>query len=301
MWRVLDLGGDNYYLHSERNSLVVERDGKETKIPYQDIHSITCHGNGILYSDSVFKACLKHNIPMIFCDEQHVPTGMLLALYQHKDSAQRHETQLLASLPRKKRAWKFIVVQKLLCQSGFLEYLELTNYANQLKMFSRRVQSGDPSNTEAQGARLYFTALYGHGFYRSDRENEINAKLNYGYTILRSAVARAVIAAGLHPSYGVYHSSRINPYSLVDDLMEPFRPLVDSVVHYLCSRYGIDSELTTQEKKELMRIPGIEVEYKNQRMEFSYALHLYVLDYLAYLSREKETIQFPRYSYAWTV
>jgi len=230
MWRVLDLGGDNYYLHSQRNSLVVERDGVETKIPYQDIHSITCHGNGIIYSDSVFKACIKHNIPMVFCDDRHVSTGILLSLYQHKDSAQRHAVQLLASLPRKKLAWKLIVVQKLQNQSDFLKYLGLNRFAEQVKTLSTRVQSGDPSNVEAQVARLYFNALHGQEFYRSDDENNINAKLNYGYTILRSSVARAVISGGLHPGYAVYHSSRINPYSLIDDLMEPFRPMVVSAL-----------------------------------------------------------------------
>jgi CRISPR-associated protein Cas1 len=143
--------------------------------------------------------------------------------------------------------------------------------------------------------------MYGSGFFRSDEDNAINGKIDYGYSILRSAVARAVVDTGLLPSCGVFHSSRINPFCLVDDLMEPFRPLVDSLVFAMCAKHGIVKELEPHEKRVLMSLTGREVVFDEQDVEFSYALRLYVLSYLGFLARTRDSIQFPTYAYAWSV
>jgi CRISPR-associated protein Cas1 len=225
---------------------------------------------------------------------------MLLPMMQHTEASQRADIQLKASLPRRKQAWQQIVSEKLRNQRDFLDFLKVPG-VKRLDVLSQTVLSGDSSNNEAQGAKVYFESIYGTSFIRSDEDNAINSKLDYGYTILRSAVARAVVDTGLLPSCGVFHSSRINPFCLVDDLMEPFRAMVDSLVLSMCSKFGIVQELEPREKKELMRITARQVAFEDQEVEFSYALRLYILSYLGFLARNRDTIQFPKYSYAWTV
>jgi CRISPR-associated protein Cas1 len=298
MWRVIDLGGSGYFLHMKHNSLLVEKDDCVSTIPFQDIHSIICHGMGFRYSDDFFKQCLANKIPVTFCDEKHVPMGMLLPMLQHTESAIRLDTQLKASVPRKKQAWQQIISQKLLNQSKFLE---ITNHKKEslgLEVLANNVKSGDTTNAEAQGARIYFAVLYGQDFLRSDDNNAINSRLDYGYTIIRSAVARAVIDCGLLPSCGVFHSMKNNPFCLIDDLMEPLRPMVDSLVYRITSRIGIQDELTPKIKKDLIALTTTEVCFEGQKVEFSYGLRLYVLSYIAFISRESEKIQFPQYCYA---
>lgn len=301
MWRVIDLGGTGYFLHVKHKNLVVEKDGSETTVPFQDVHSIICHGLGFRYSDAFFKGCLHNKIPVTFCDEQHLPLGMLLPMLQHTESSQRIDLQLGSSLPRRKQAWQQIVAEKLRNQGGFLQYLSCDLEAKQLLHLAGRVLSGDPTNTEAQGAKIYFEGVYGKGFYRSDEHNAINGKLDYGYAILRSAIARAVVDSGLLPSCGVFHSNRVNPFCLVDDLMEPFRPMVDSLVHTICSEHGISEEILPEEKRLLIRLIGSGVKFENKDVEFAYALRLFVLSYLSFLARHRDDIQFPEYDYAWTL
>lgn len=298
MWRVIDLGGTGYFLHMKHNNLVVEKEDNVTNIPFQDIHSIVCHGTGFRYSDDFFKQCLMNKIPVTFCDERHVPMGMLLPMLQHTEAAQKIDTQLKASIPRRKQAWQQIIVRKLVNQSSFLYSTGCDKEGLKLKVLSERVSSGDTTNNEAQGAKVYFEALYGKGFFRSDEDNIINSRLDYGYTILRSAVARAIVDCGLLPSCGVFHSNRINPFCLVDDLMEPLRPMVDSLVFQICASKGIQDGLSPEIKKSLISLSCAEVTFDFQQVELSYGLRQYVLSYIAFIARNSDEIKFPEYSYA---
>ncbi len=301
MWRVIDLGGSGYFLHTRHNKLVVEKEDVKTEIPYQDIHSIICHGLGFRYSDAFVKACLHHKIPITFCDEKHMPLGMLLPMLQHTDAANRIEIQTSATLPRKKQAWQQIVQAKLRYQGDLLKLLGMDSDALKLQVLAQNVLSADTTNNEAQGAKIYFEAIFGEKFIRSDETNAINAKLDYGYSVLRSSVARAVVDVGLLPSFGVFHSQRINPFCLIDDLMEPYRPMVDSLVLAFTSKYGIESTLTPTEKKLLMQIPTSAVTHSQESIEFTFALRLYVMSYVQFLAREKPQIEFPYPCYAWTI
>lgn len=301
MWRVIDLGGSGYFLHMKHNCLLVEKEEQVTSIPFQDIHSIICHGNGFRYSDAFFKQCLINKIPITFCDEKHMPMGMLLPMLQHSDTAKRIDVQLQSTKPKKKQAWKQIVSRKLRYQGEFLAISGCKKEALNLKVLSEQVNSGDTTNKEAQGARVYFLALYGKGFLRSDSEDEINNLLNYGYTIMRSAVARAVVECGLLPSIGIFHSNRVNPFCLVDDLMEPLRPMVDSLVYNLAATKGIQDGLSPNIKKDLISLISEAVEFKKEKFELTFALRLYVLSYIAFLAKESDVIHFPEHSYAWTI
>jgi CRISPR-associated protein Cas1 len=294
MWRVIDIEGSQYFLHFSDNNLIVEKEQSVVgKIPFDDIHSIVCHGIGCRYSDAFLKACMERRIPITFCDEKHVPLGMLLSVSPHTEYWERQGIQMHATVPRKKQAWQQIVSQKLKNQCSVLGWLGCTTGRETLDYLQRSVRSGDPDNKEAQGAREYFKTLFGNEFSRSD-DNAINSFLNYGYTILRSAVARAVVGCGLLPSLGVFHSPKQNAFCLVDDLMEPLRQMVDIVV-LRKAREGFSPYFSSGQKKEFMALTQQPVYYEAQHTELSNALTLYILSYIRFLARESESLVFPNY------
>ena len=175
---------------------------------------------------------------------------MLLPIDGHHVQAKRIEAQLAAALPLTKRLWASVVKAKLEQQAAALEATGATTAP--LTALVNKVRSGDPENIEGQGARRYWNLLFGSEFRRDQDGDGLNALLNYGYTVLRSATARAVVAAGLHPSLGLHHSNDANPMRLVDDLMEPFRPVVDLKVWQL-HRAG-EAHVTPETKRALVRV-----------------------------------------------
>ena len=175
--------------------------------------------------------------------------GMLLTLDGHHVQAHRIEAQINASQPTHKRLWAAVVKSKLEQQAAALEATGAPTAP--LTALVRKVKSGDPDNVEGQGARRYWGLLFGSEFRRNQDGDGINALLNYGYTVVRSATARAVVAAGLHPSIGLHHSNDGNAMRLVDDLMEPFRPIIDLKVWQL-QRAG-ESHVTPDTKRALVR------------------------------------------------
>lgn len=158
--------------------------------------------------------------------------------------------QAALSLPARKRWWAQIVRAKIEAQAELL--VERCGHDNGLVMMSRRVRSGDPQNLEAQAARIYWRALFGPEFFRMRQAGDQNRLLNYGYAVLRALVARALCGAGLHPSLGLSHHNRYNPFCLADDLMEPFRPLVDRAVALWCETHSPDDPIDKETKTALL-------------------------------------------------
>jgi CRISPR-associated protein Cas1 len=166
------------------------------------------------------------------CDEKHIPNGLLMPFHQHSRQLQVAQIQVEASLPLKKRLWQQLVQNKILNQAVCLERCDSEDN-HLLEALAREVQSGDKGNKEAQAAKLYWPRLFGTRFRRFSQTHWTSSALNYGYAILRGAMARAVVANGLLPCFGLNHQSQLNAFNLVDDLIEPFRPLVDETVYQL--------------------------------------------------------------------
>lgn len=162
----------------------------------------------------------------------------------------RMRAQWQAKAPLLKQAWKQVVVAKIAMQAATLDAVGQPSAP--LQMMARKVQSGDPTNVEAQAARHYWPRLMGPDFRRDTGQGDENALLNYGYTVLRAATSRAVVAAGLHPTIGLFHANRGNAFALADDLMEPFRPLVDLCVHRIVQDNG--AQVDTTAKQALARL-----------------------------------------------
>ena len=185
----------------------------------------------------------------MLCAANHNAVGMLLPIDGHHVQAMRIEAQIAASQPTHKRMWAAVVKSKLEQQAAALKAAGAP--AAPLTALVGKVKSGDPDNIESQGARRYWSLLFGDGFRRDQDGDGLNALLNYGYTIVRSATARAVVAAGLHPSIGLHHSNDANAMRLVDDLMEPFRPIIDLKVWQL--QRQDESHVTSETKRTLVR------------------------------------------------
>ncbi len=173
----------------------------------------------------LYTAAAKAGVPVVYCDHFGKPLGIMLPNSPHTRVAARHIAQINLPEPRRKRAWQAVVRAKIDNQATVVAG---TAVESKLRDMSREVKSGDSSNREAQAARAYWSEFFDESFRRnSDGTDEVNGALNYGYTVIRGAMAQAIVATGLWPTVGIHHTSRENAWCLVDDLMEPFRPAVD--------------------------------------------------------------------------
>ena len=251
--RIVEIADDRRHLFVNRGFMVVRDTEGERKelgqVPLDDIAAVIANAHGITYTNNLLVALAERGAPFVLCAANHNAVGMLLTLDGHHVQAHRIEAQINASQPTHKRLWAAVVKSKLEQQAAALEAAGAPTAP--LTALVRKVKSGDPDNVEGQGARRYWGLLFGSEFRRNQDGDGINALLNYGYTVVRSATARAVVAAGLHPSIGLHHSNDGNAMRLVDDLMEPFRPIIDLKVWQL-QRAG-ESHVTPDTKRALVR------------------------------------------------
>ncbi len=249
--RVIEVASEGCYLARYRGFMTVSRNGAEQgRVPLDDIGVLLCNAHGLSYSNSLLTELARRGVAVVLCGDNYLPAAWLWPLEGHHVQALRMRRQLEASKPLGKRLWQATVQAKIRQQANVLELLELP--ADGFEQLARRVRSGDPENVEAQAARRYWPRLFGPSFRRARFGGMPNPFLNYGYTVLRAAVARAVVAAGLHPSLGIHHHNRANAMCLVDDLMEPFRPLVDYAVVDLV--HAGHDEMTSETKQVLVEV-----------------------------------------------
>lgn len=252
--RIIEVAEDNRHLSVHRGFLVVRTSDDERKelgqVPLDDIAAVIANAHGLSYTNNVLISLSERGAPFVLCAANHNAVGMLLPIDGNYEQARRIEAQTHASLPTNKRLWTTLVRAKLEQQAGALG--ATGGNPRLIQALLPKVKSGDPSNIEAQAAKRYWSALFGSEFRRDKEAGGSNALLNYGYTVLRSAMARAVVAVGLHPSIGLHHSNDTNAMRLVDDLMEPFRPLVDLKVWQLLRNQ--ENSVTPESKRGLVRV-----------------------------------------------
>jgi CRISPR-associated protein Cas1 len=250
--RIIEVADDKRHLFLSRGFMVVQDTEGERKelgrIPLDDILAVIANAYGLSYTNNLLVALAERCVPFVLCSTNHSAVGMLLTIDGNYQQAKRFDSQINASKPLLKRLWADIVKSKLQQQAATLEATGHPFVS--LQALVRKVRSGDPSNIEAQGARRYWGLLFGEDFRRDQQRPGINAMLNYGYTVLRAATARAVVSAGLHPTIGMHHSNEGNAMRLVDDLMEPFRPAIDLKVWHLYKNG--EGQVTSDSKRELV-------------------------------------------------
>lgn len=239
MDQIVDIATDGRYLSRDRGFLKVSAAGDEIgRVPLDQIAGVIVHAHGTTWSASLLVELAERGVPVVLCAANHAPKSVLLPLEGHHLQGARMRAQWQAKAPLLKQAWKQVVLAKIEMQAAALD--AIGESPSVLKMMLRKVQSGDPTNVEAQAARHYWPRLMGLEFRRDTNKSDENALLNYGYTVLRAATSRAVVAAGLHPTIGLFHANRGNAFALADDLMEPFRPLVDLCVRRIVQEHGAD-------------------------------------------------------------
>src|SRR5262249_12316168 len=249
--RVVEVATDGRHLAVERGFLTVAENGSEVgRVPLDDLAAVVANAHGLTYSNNLLVTLASRGVPVVLCGPNHRPAALVWPVDGHHAQAGRMSDQAKASVPLKKRLWQQIVQAKILAQGAALASVGAE--AGGFRLLARKVRPGDPDNVEAEAARRYWQLLFGSDFRRDTGGSGLNGLLNYGYAVLRAATARAVMAAGLHPSLSLMHANRGNALVLVDDLMEPFRPIVDREVHRLKNE-GL-TDVLPESKTALARI-----------------------------------------------
>ena len=254
--RVIEVANDGRHLAVDRGFMTVaDKQSTLGRVPLNDIAAVVANAHGLTYSNTLLLTLAARGVPMVLCGANHRPAAVVWPVDGHHAQSGRMGDQARAGAALKKRLWQQIVQAKILAQGATLQAVGAE--AGGFLLLSRKVRAGDPGNVEAEAARRYWPLLLGQAFRRDQDGDGLNGLLNYGYAILRAATARAVMAAGLHPSLGLMHSNRGNPMVLVDDLMEPFRPTVDREVHRL--RGDGATDVNAETKAALARVMVIDL------------------------------------------
>lgn len=241
-------------LRREHYSLAIEQE-RTAFVPFEDIAVIVLNHREITLTHPVLSACGEYGISLFATGETHHPSGVFLPFLPHSRATRWLRLQLDLPRPLAKQTWAAIVRRKIANQATCLS-LTGAEGADRLESYARRVRSGDSEKMEGQAAALYFAKLFGKDFQRG-QERWANAALDYGYAVLRGTIARGLVAHGLLPSIGLFHASEQNAFNLADDLIEPFRPLVDLYV----AKHPApdDAELQPEDKAALVGLLDVDM------------------------------------------
>lgn len=249
------------YCLSLRNGQMIlhtrEAPDQRKSIPIEDIGFVVLEDQQTSITLPLLNALSDNNVAVILCGENRMPNAMLMNLDSNRTQGENYRAQIEASEPLKKGLWKQIVEAKIRNQAALLR--KLARDGDKLKPYYMNVKSADADNREGIAAKIYWSELFGPEFIRTREGESPNDLLNYGYTILRAAVARAIMGSGLLPALGIFHRNRYNAFPLADDLMEPYRPYVDEIVYRLYANGH--KQLTREVKGELLRILFVDTRF----------------------------------------
>lgn len=250
-WRSVMITRPSHLKYQQEALKVVQEDG-EVSIPLEDISVLLLDNPQITLSAQILSACASRQIAVITVGADHHPNGVLLPHLPHSRALKVLQAQLAMSQPQRKRLWQGLVQQKIRNQGAVLHHHGDERSARKLNALSNEVKSGDTHNAEALASQVYFPALFGLGFTRRQQRFH-NAALNYGYAVIRAALARNLVSYGLLTTLGLHHHNEQNSFNLADDLIEPFRPLLDA---YVLNHFPNDAreDLATEHKATLVNI-----------------------------------------------
>jgi CRISP-associated protein Cas1 len=242
-------------LRREQFSLVIDQENS-ARVPFEDIAVIVLNNREITLTHPVLSACAEHGIGLSSPGANHQPNGVFLSFQGHSRVTRMLRLQLALDKPTAKRAWAKVVQAKIRNQAICMKLLNVAG-DDRLLSYERRVRSGDTDNLEAQASAYYFPQMFGRSFHRNQAIWN-NSALDYGYAVMRGACARALVAHGMLPSLGIFHSSEQNAFNLADDLIEPYRAIVDLHVG-LQLKSDEDTELTPVDKAGLVALLHVDV------------------------------------------
>ncbi|MBI3511300.1 MAG: type II CRISPR-associated endonuclease Cas1 [Bacteroidetes bacterium] len=254
-----------------------KKSGEIKTAPIEDLGFVVLDNREITITQSVFSMLAENNVAVIICDEKHHPASMMFHLDTNIVQNEKFRAQISASEPMKKQLWQQTVKTKIRNQAALLKHIgkddpEKEGAGEALMRIATQVKSGDTTNEEAQAARKYWNKLFGENFTREREGMPPNPSLNYGYAILRAAVARALCGSGLLPTLGIHHHSKYNHYCLADDIMEPYRPFVDKVVWKQKHNSDDYHNLNKERKSELLSVLSCDVKMNGENSPLLVAL-----------------------------
>lgn len=233
----------------------------------------------------------NQNVNVIFCDSRMCPHGIYVSLYGSHDTSDKIRKQIRWTEDAKKTIWKYVVMHKIEGQMSVLELFSHQEEKNKLNSYIPEIELGDSTNREGHAAKVYFNALFGKDYTRTNKDEIVNAALNYGYSILLSSVAREIVCNGYITQIGIFHDNMFNGYNLACDLMEPYRPFIDIKVLQMKIE-----KLEHEEKMELANVLNSRVVIDGREQFLSNALSIYVKSILDAIDKnEPELIKFPEY------
>ena len=227
----------------------VKRDDGELRIAIEDLAWIVIDTPHVTLTSALVSACMDAGVAMIFSDARHTPSGLTLPFHRHHRQGSVARLQASVREPLKNRLWQAIIRRKIHNQAAVLSELGSVD-AVTLREIARHVEPGDPDNVEARAARFYWGRLFS-GYTRDDPSDRRNKLLNYGYAVVRAGVARALVASGLIPAFGLAHDGAANAFNLADDLVEPFRPFVDRLAYEISDGAGSDGDLSVDDRRAM--------------------------------------------------
>ncbi len=279
-------------LSMKNAQLVITRKDTDEVVtrPIEDIGFVVVANQMVKMTVPLLNALADNNVFVIFCDDKQMPKSMLMTLEGNTTQQESYRYQMDASEPTKKRLWKQLVEAKVRNQADLLN--RVGQDGDVLKPYYMNVKSGDTDNREGAAARIYWSLLFGKTFKRNREGEPPNMMLNYGYAILRAAVARALVGSGLYPAFGIFHRNRYNAFPLADDVMEPYRPFVDEIVYRLYMD-GAAEEMTNYVKSELLKVLFVDVRMGKMNRPLEVALSMTTASLLKVFKDEETKLVLP--------
>jgi CRISPR-associated protein Cas1 len=288
--------GSATYLSTQNEQLLIEYPAEENKdklhIPIEDIGLVVMDHAQIRYSQRVVSLLVENNAAVLWCDHKHLPIGLVLNIQGSHTFTESLRTQIDCSEPLKKQLWKQTVQQKIMNQAFVLE--QMGHDGTPLRKMADKVNSGDTENMEGRAAARYWDLLLRpYHVTRGQEEPMPNAFFNYGYAILRAITARSLVASGMLPALGIHHRNKYNSYCLADDVMEPYRPLVDLHILQWIQDTPLPPALRTADKATLLEIPTIDTVIEDKKSPLMNAMQRSTAGLLACMEGSKRRIPYP--------
>jgi len=268
-------------LYVKNQQLVIDN-GDVFKVPLEDIECIAIDSMQITMNSYLLSRLSEYAITLYVTDKTHHPCGTFLPLLRHSRHLSVLKNQLEMTLPNKKKLWKQIVCQKIENQATVLKLCGID-------VLKSMVKSGDPDNMEAVAASKYFKLLFGKNYTRT-QDNFINPKLNYGYSILRSTISKYLVVYGYEPSLGIFHKSNLNSFNLSDDIIEPFRPIVDLYV----KKFALEDEIDTHTKASLANLLNCDLIIDNKLFACAKAIELTIKSLSNWYNDKNKSLLLPQ-------
>ena len=274
-------------LYVKNQQLVIDN-GDVFKVPLEDIECVAIDSMQITMNSYLLSRLSEYAITLYVTDKTHHPCGTFLPLLRHSRHLSVLKNQLEMTLPNKKKLWKQIVCQKIENQATVLKLCGIDEWKS-IDVLKSMVKSGDPDNMEAVAASKYFKLLFGKNYTRT-QDNFINPKLNYGYSILRSTISKYLVVYGYEPSLGIFHKSNLNSFNLSDDIIEPFRPIVDLYV----KKFALEDEIDTHTKASLANLLNCDLIIDNKLFACAKAIELTIKSLSSWYNDKNKSLLLPQ-------